>query len=102
MRKEKEKRLEEEKEKWKSLVGKFFHSFDEEGYVQSQGVVLSSLGNGYYVVQYFEWLTGSPCRVSVVHIGEMVARKWAFYESDDDMRYAFEYGFVKKRPLEAG
>jgi hypothetical protein len=59
------------------LVGKFFHTFTEDlprkgrGQVQNQGVVLSDLGSGYFVVQLFDFLMGDPSDIHIVHIDRM-------------------------------
>lgn len=83
---------------WNTLVGKFFHTFEDEGYIQRQGMVLGDLTDGYFMVQYFEWLSGSVSfyGTQIVHIREM-ANAWAFYATDAAMREAYEYGGKARR-----
>jgi hypothetical protein len=102
------KRGENEKRKagapW-SLVGKFFHSFTRDlprkgrGEVQNQGVVLSNLGGGYFVIQLFDWVLGDPSSTLVVHIERMASNGWEFYESATEMseRYEHYYRFGGRR-----
>jgi hypothetical protein len=42
---------------WTTLVGKFFHEFGEDGYVERQGVIVTEPYPQVFVVQYFDWLT---------------------------------------------
>ena len=86
---------------WSTLVGKFFHTFRTDvprkgrGEVQSQGVVLSDLGGGYFVVQLFDFVMGDPSDRHVVHIERMVANGWVFYETDAEMRERWEHYYAR-------
>lgn len=104
-RKKAEEALKHWMEKWKNLEGKWFHILDEDCYtVDRQGHVLSYLGDGYYVIQYYDFLMGAPSNISVVHISEMAeplhspSKRWVFYETAEDMRDAYECNYSKKPP----
>lgn len=85
---------------WGSLVGKYFHSFDTDGYVRHQGYVVSQLREGAYIVWLFEWMTGSPASRELFTLSQMVEGRWHWYETGDDMREAYKYGIggVLSRP----
>ncbi len=92
-------------EKWKGLEGKWFHILDEDCYtVDRQGHILSYLGDGYYVIQYYDFIAGAPSTISIVHISEMTeprcnpSKRWVFYETDEDMRDVYEYKYSKRQP----
>lgn len=65
------------------IVGKWFHSFDKKGETKWQGQVLQKDGE-YYIVQLYEWLTGSATIQKIVHISDM--KDYDFYSSAEDMR----------------
>lgn len=71
------------------LVGRCFHVFDNNGYVKYQGIVRGELGNGNYLVQYFDWTTGSLDTMEIRNTSEMKpGRKegcWQFYEDSEHM-----------------
>jgi len=79
---------------WSVLVGKFFHTFDDDDMIGKQGVFLADLGDGYYVVGHFEWITGhrSFYGTRVVHISTVASESWALYPDAEAMREAHEYG----------
>ncbi len=79
---------------WSELVGKFFHTFNEDGKIGAQGVVLADVGEGYYVVGHFEWITGqrSFYGTHLVHISTIATEGWSLYSDDETMRDAYEYG----------
>jgi hypothetical protein len=91
----------------KTLVGRFFHVFDdpEEGgsgprWINRQGVVVDDLGEGYYLVDHFEWISGGSDFYGkvVVHVSRMAEAGWSFYETAEAMREAYESG-GRKRPV---
>jgi len=49
-----------------SLVGRCFHIFGKDKHVQFQGVVRANLGEGLYLIQYFEWMMGEANTLAVV------------------------------------
>jgi len=70
------------------LTGLYFHSFDDDGQVGYQGQVLSSVCDGYYLLQLFSWIDGGPSRIITKHISEMSA--FCFYENAGEMREEYE------------
>lgn len=76
------------------LVGRCFHVFREDMKVQYQGVVRGSLGEGLYLIQYYEWLMGEPGTMEIRHVSEMKpGRKpgcWQFYEDNEHMNFWYE------------
>jgi len=42
-----------------SLVGQYFHIYDEDGLAENQGVVVKRVGDDF-ICQYFSALTGEP------------------------------------------
>jgi hypothetical protein len=61
-------------------------------------------GDGYYVIQYYDFLMGVPSTISIVHISEMAeplhspSKRWVSYETAEDMRDAYECNYSKKPP----
>ena len=81
-----------------SLVGQFFHTFDDEGFVRNQGVIKALLNDEIAVVDYFEWITDSLHSTTLVWVKEIVDGKWYLYNSAEEMRDAHDIGIVKGRP----
>src|SRR5437868_5284883 len=46
--------------KTEKLVGKYFHSANENNKVEWQGVVIGEPHAGWYLVQLFDWASGEP------------------------------------------
>ncbi len=80
-----------------SLAGKFFHDFDEEGYVQHQGRILAVLNDDIAVIQYFDWVMGAENTTHLAWVRDIVDGKWPLYVSDEEMREAVEIGHVRSR-----
>jgi hypothetical protein len=70
------------------MIGKHFHSFDTEGCVAWQGRIVGNPEPGWYLVQLYEWMLGHESIQKLVQIADMAA--WDFYESQDDMLFAYE------------
>jgi hypothetical protein len=83
---------------WSTLKGKFFHSFDNEGYVTNQGQIVDLVGEDIAIVLYFEWFTGSPTIHKAVWVSDIVDNGWAIYGTDEAMREAYDIHLVKTRP----
>ena len=80
------------------LIGLFFHTFEDgEEYriVGKQGVVAANPEPGYYLVHYFEWLTGMDFRVAIVHIRDM--DQWEFYRTNQEMKDEWEHNYKHRR-----
>jgi len=63
--------------KTEQLVGKYFHSADENNKVEWQGVVIGEPHSGWYLVQLFDWTSGEPSVQRLVAVEKMTA--WLFY-----------------------
>lgn len=59
------------------VVGKYFHSANENNKVEWQGMVIGEPHPGWYLVQLFEWASGEPKVQRLVPIEKMVG--WLFY-----------------------
>lgn len=79
------------------LVGRWFHSFDaaDDGceIVAWQGHVIGCPEPGTYLVQTLDWLMGDTSDAVLVSLADM--RGWVFYQSDEDMRFAYDHGLGK-------
>ncbi len=78
-----------------SLVGRAFHTFTETEHnkhrLQYQGQITDQLPDGYYVVEFFDWLTGYPTWSGIVHISDMAdTRKWHIYDDIEHMATAYK------------
>jgi hypothetical protein len=85
---------------WATLKGKFFHTFDEEGYVQYQGQIVDLVGDDIAIVLYFDWPTGSPTYHKAVWVSDIIDGRWALYNTATAWREAYETHLVKTRPAE--
>ncbi len=56
--------------KTNGLVGRCFVIFGDKRRWRSQGVVRSHLGDGYYLVQFFDVLVGAPSTLQVMHVSD--------------------------------
>jgi putative NADPH-quinone reductase len=83
---------------WTTLKGKFFHEFDDEGYVKHQGHILDFVNQDIAIVQYLDWIMGQPSTIRAVWMRDIVDRGWALYSSDEAMRDAWDGGLVPRRP----
>lgn len=69
------------------LVGNCFHSYSADEVIKWQGVVVARINDDHYLVQLFDWLVGGPSCARVASLDDM--RSWKFYETDEDMRDAY-------------
>ena len=67
-----------------TLVGRSFHTLDDDGCVQYQGTVRGNIGDGFYLIEYFNWFDGGST-MELRHISEMKAGRWQFYENNEHM-----------------
>lgn len=82
---------------WSSLVGKFFHTLDAEtNKVQWQGRILSEPKPGYYMIQLFEWITGSPSFTGtrLVSLDDLTKGGFVFYLTQEEMVESYKYGGI--------
>ena len=83
---------------WTTIKGKFFHTFDEDGYAQYQGQIVDLVGDDIAIVLYFEWSSGSPSYHKAVWVSDIVDEGWALYNTDVAWRDALKSKLVKTRP----
>ena len=70
-----------------SLVGTYFHSFNPDGTVEWQGCIVAEPHTGYFLVETFDWSSGSSFCQHLVRIENMLT--WRFYDDADWMRNAY-------------
>jgi hypothetical protein len=75
--------------KTEKLVGKYFHSANENNKVEWQGVVIGEPHPGWYLVQLLEWASGQPSVQRLVPIEKMSG--WLFYPHRDAMMSSSTY-----------
>ena len=83
---------------WATLKGKFFHTFDEDGYVQYQGQIVDLIGEDIAIVLYFESISGSPTYHKAVWVSDIIDGGWALYTTAAAWREAYDIHLVKTRP----
>ena len=84
---------------WRSLDGKFFHSYGKDRTAKWQGRILSEVQPGFFVIELHEWLTGSASftGIRVVALETMAAEGWSFYLSVEEMADAYKYGGIARQ-----
>lgn len=76
----------------RTLDGQFFHTFNDKGYINRQGMVRAEVSPGAYLVTYFSWFSGTPgFGEHVVTIRKMEREGWAFYRSAEAMQESYKY-----------
>ena len=83
---------------WATLKGKFFHTFDEDGYVQYQGQIVDLVEDDIAMVLYFERTAGTPTYHKAVWVSDIVDGGWALYNTATAWREAYQSQLVKTRP----
>lgn len=71
------------------LIGKYFHSKDDDGETKWQGRIEERLTDEYYLVQLFSWNDGDPTHQAVVSITDMWQQEWAIFPNNEAMLAAF-------------
>ena len=91
-----------------ALISKFFHNFDapnDDGvrFVKNQGQVMGVMGEDpvtvVLMVMFFDWLSGAPSTVELRWLREAVDGRWHFYDTNEEMRYAYDYMLPKRRTV---
>lgn len=77
--------------------GRFFHTFDSDGLVQYQGMVVEEAGD-VIEVRHFDWLMGQFGAGAII-VPKAETMGWRWYQSPEEMRYTFEKGLVPRRYL---
>lgn len=55
------------------LVGRAFHTLHEDGGWNWQGLVIADCGDGYFLVQLFDWIAGHASTQHVLSLAAMTA-----------------------------
>lgn len=69
-------------------MGRYFYVLDEDGRIHYQGRILRRLRGGWFIVQFFNWIDGSPTNVE--REAMMEAGNWVFYDFGFQMHGAYE------------
>ena len=72
-----------------TLIGKYFHSANENNKVEWQGLVIGEPQRGWYLVELFDWASGEPSVQRLVPIEKMTG--WLFYSDRDAMTSSYKY-----------
>lgn len=67
----------------RSIIGLFFHSFNDSKVIENQGVVIGQVNDSYFLVQLFDWVTGSDSSIYLRSVSEMA--NYRFYETNEEM-----------------
>jgi len=67
-----------------TIVGLYFHTFDDQRLIERQGCVVCELGDQYYLVEYCSWVHGFATNMGIVNISGMSL--WRFYKTQDCWR----------------
>ena len=92
------------------LVGRCFVWFSPAGHVERQGIVRARVTDELWLVQYFEWFSGSLGTLQIVPLqimisgptGERQAGSWMFFEDDVHLRSWMKYSYPGARDQESG
>ena len=76
-----------------SLLDRYFHSVENEK-IGWQGVIVGNPEPGWYLVQLFGWLDGSPNVQRLIKFESM--REWLFYDDFEMMEFSIEYGVASR------
>ena len=61
------------------LLGEFFHSINKDtGNIEWQGIVIRRPEVGWYLIELFEWFTGTPNVRRLVRIEDMTERFYLY------------------------
>jgi len=77
-----------------TLVGKWLHGPATPGW---QGHIVAEPAPQMYLVQLFSWIDGHPTDQKLISLQRMIEENWTFYDSSEDMIFAYEYGGLKER-----
>jgi len=82
----------QERVRCSALLGRFFHSV-EDGKIGWQGSIVGNPEPGWYLVQLFGWLDGSPNVQRLMRIEDM--REWLFYDDTEMMQFSYDHGVAR-------
>lgn len=75
------------------FVGRLFHSV-VGGKIGWQGVVTDNPEPGWYLVQLFGWMDGTPNVQRLMRIEDM--REWLFYDDVEMMNFSYDHGVARE------
>lgn len=78
---------------YKGLIGLWFHSVGSDGVVCWQGQIIARPEPGVYLVQLYEWFTGSESVQQLVPFADM--KDWLFYSDSEGMKLSWECGTAR-------
>jgi len=70
------------------LIGRWFHSFREDGLVQHQGQIVGIHDENTIIVELCSWMDGYPTHQILETMEE--AKKWHLYNSCEHMNHEYE------------
>jgi hypothetical protein len=76
------------------LIGRAFHTVNEHGQTRWQGVFLADCGNGFVLVQLFDWVAGFPSSqhlIAIADIAKMHDGGWPVFRIFDTLEIANSY-----------
>lgn len=83
-----------------TLVGRYFHSIekndDGRNVVQWQGQVVEKISDEVYLVELFDWITGSASVYKLVPLHVMLS--WQFYNDAESMNDWYEHSYRPPEP----
>ena len=79
-------------------LGRYFHTFDDDGEIAYQGRIIRRFRGGWFEVQFYSALNGSPTTTDTIHKDVMQAPRWKFYDFAEQMNSAWhKHGKWTKR-----
>lgn len=76
------------KKKPTGLVNRFAHTYNDDGEIVYQVEIIAELPEGYYLVQYFDFMMGNESSQGIYHVSEM--KGWKIYGEHQDWLDAYE------------
>lgn len=73
------------------LVGKFFHSFDDNKVIIWQGQITDQVREDTFLIQTYDWFIGMNVVSKIVTLKDMA--NWQFYSTDEAMRDWYDYKY---------
>ena len=88
-----------EKRLHQGIIGKFFHTLDDDGTIRCQGQILTCVINDTYLVEHYSWWDGCPNGQVMIDVDKM--SNWIFYDTNQEMLDAYEKKHGHEKPLSA-
>jgi hypothetical protein len=78
------------------IEGKFFYTV-RDGELEYQGQIIGMVGPTHVLVQYYEWIFGTPSNQATVAVSDTVT--WRLFEDPEDWHRAMQRFGAHKSPL---